>query len=125
MSFLPQRLAHSSTVRLPQVTTTVRFIIDDVDNGQWVCRFEDGQLAHMHRGSNGLREDFAYRTDERSFRAVVGGHIDPQQLFLSGRAEIEGDAEKALKMAMIFQAFTSEFPADAASVHEEFINDGS
>lgn len=108
--FLPERLPRSQVARVHGLTTTVRFIIDDVVNGQWVCRFEDGLLEEVHRGSNGLREDFAYRTNRHHFRQAVSGNMDPQDIFLGGHADVLGDTEKALKMAMILHAFSREFP---------------
>jgi nucleoside-diphosphate-sugar epimerase/putative sterol carrier protein len=114
--FLPPHIARSSVARMHQLTATVRFVIEDVPDGQWVCRFDRGALAHVQRGANGVREDFSYRVSESAFWDVVSGRIDPPQLFLSGQAEIEGDFEKALKLATIFSAFTREFPADATIV---------
>jgi hypothetical protein len=110
--FLPPRIARSSVARMHQLTAAVRFVIEDVPDGQWVCRFDRGALADVQRGVSGAGEDFSYRVSERAFWDVVSGRIDPPQLFLSGQAEIEGDLEKALKLAMIFSAFTREFPAD-------------
>ena len=111
--FLPPHIARSSVARIHQLTATVRFVIEDVPDGQWVCRFDRGALVHVQRGANGVKEDFSYRVSESAFWDVVSGRIDPPQLFLSGQAEIDGDLEKALKLAMIFSAFTREFPADA------------
>jgi len=108
--FLPARLPESQVARVHGLNATVRFIIEDIARGQWVCRFENGQLAHMHRGVNGLREDFAYRTSRRAFWRIVSGDSDPQEVFLAGHADVTGDAEKALKMAVNLNAFSREFP---------------
>jgi len=40
----------------------------------------------------------------------VSGAADPQEIFLGGHAEVSGDTEKALKLAMILHAFSREFP---------------
>lgn len=113
--FLPSCINESTAARVPSLCATARFIITDVDNGQWACRFENGVLAQAHRGTNTLAEDFSFRVDAESFRRVVRGEIDPQQLFFSGKAEIAGDTEKALRMTVIVQSFIRQCPAPADS----------
>jgi predicted lipid carrier protein YhbT len=52
---------------------------------------------------------------------AVAGRTDPREVFLSGRAEVFGDVERALKMAMILHAFNTEFPyrpQEAAAARE-------
>lgn len=111
-NFLPTRIAASQVAQLAAISTTVRFVIEDVVDGQWVCRFEQGRLTEVHRGCNGLCEDFTYRTREAPFWRIVSGEADPQQVFLNGDAEISGDVEKALKMGMVLRAFNREHPCD-------------
>jgi nucleoside-diphosphate-sugar epimerase len=112
-SFLPTYVSKSEVARLTAVSTTMRFVIDDEPNGQWVCRFDRGQLEMVHRGEDGVQEDFGYRATRDVFWEAIGGKVHPQELFLSGRAEVFGDVEQALKMAMILHAFTREWPCDA------------
>jgi hypothetical protein len=100
---------------MKSVSATVRFIIDNAPEGQWVCRFEDGQVRFVHRGSNHHQEDFAYRTSLEVFREAVAGRTTPQATFLSGKAEITGNVEQALRMAMILHAFTQQFPFDLSA----------
>ncbi len=109
-SFLPRFVEQSRIARLTAVTTTMRFVIDDEPDGQWVCCFDRGQLRTVHRGSNGLAEEFGYRSTREVFWEAIAGATHPQELFLSGRAELFGDVEKAMKMAMILHEFTKEFP---------------
>jgi hypothetical protein len=59
---------------------------------------------------NGVREDFGYRLDQQTFWQAVRGELDPQQAFLNRRAEVFGDVEQALKMAMVLNMFSREFP---------------
>jgi hypothetical protein len=113
--FLPARINDSASVRVPSLCATARFIITDIDDGEWACRFQNGLLVQVHRGSNTLVEDFAYHTDAASLQSVVSGEVDPQQLFFSGKAKITGDAEKALRMTVIFQSFIRQCPAPADS----------
>ncbi|MCA9310193.1 MAG: SDR family oxidoreductase [Phycisphaerales bacterium] len=108
--YLPHRVADSRIARLAALTTTVRFAITGVPDGEWVCRFDAGQLVEVRRGCNGLREDFTYRTGLDGFWDVVTARVDPQQVFLEGRAELSGDIEQALKMGVILREFNLEHP---------------
>lgn len=110
--FLPANVTRSQVAKMTGLTVTVRFIIEDEPNGQWVCRFDRGALAQVHRGPNTLREDFGYRLTRDVFWRAVGGQVHPQHAFLTGEVEIVGDVERALKMAMILHAFNQEFPFD-------------
>ena len=108
--FLPAHVPLSRVARMTALNATVRFVIEDEVNGEWVCRFDGGRLSGVHRGANGLREDFGYRATREVFWDSISGSVHPQELFLTGRAEVFGDTEKALKMAMILHEFTREFP---------------
>ncbi len=108
--FLPAHVGRSRVARMAGLSATIRFVIEDEADGEWVCRFERGRLTDVHRGVNGIREDFGYRATRDVFWDSISGTVHPQELFLTGRAEIFGDTEKALKMAMILHEFTREFP---------------
>lgn len=114
-SFLPSRVARSQVAEMTAVSATVRFVIEDEPNGEWTCRFERGALMEVRRGKNGVREDFGYRTSRDVFCEAIRGQVHPQEFFLTGRAEIFGDVERALKMAMILHAFTNEFPCEVGT----------
>lgn len=116
-TFLPRHVGRSRVARMTGLSATVRFVIEDEANGHWVCRFDDGQLTRVDRGSAGGEatvgeEDFAYRSNRVSFWKAISGRVHPQELFLNGHAEITGNVEQALKMAMVLHAFTQEFPCD-------------
>src|SRR5207253_1094596 len=53
-AFLPGSIAGSKVAKQTAVSAVVRFIIEDDPCGEWVCRFERGRLAELHRGANGL-----------------------------------------------------------------------
>jgi hypothetical protein len=91
---------------------TIRFIIENDPDGQWLCVFERGQLRRVIRGGFGLPADFGYRADREAFWRAISGTAHPQELFLGGNAEVFGDVERALKMAMILNAFSREHPCD-------------
>jgi nucleoside-diphosphate-sugar epimerase len=111
--FLPRNVNDSQVADRTRVTATVRFVIEDDPGREWVCRFERGLLADVRNGPNGVQEDFGYRCNREVFWEAIAGHVHPQELFLSGRAEIFGDVERALKMAMILHEFNRERPCDA------------
>jgi hypothetical protein len=108
--FLPTFVGKSQVARMTALSATMRFIIEDEPQGQWVCRFDEGRLCLVHRGENGVREDFGYRSTREVFWEAITGQTHPQELFLSGRAELFGDMEQAMKMAMILHEFTREYP---------------
>lgn len=117
-SFLPEHVGRSRVAEMTGLSTAMRFIIEDEPDGQWVCRFDHGRLSAVHRGSNGHQEQFGYRTTRDAFWEAISGRVHPDALFLTGRAEVFGDVEKALKMAMILHAFTREFPCNPAILAE-------
>ncbi len=109
-SFLPTRMAESHVAETTAVTATIRFVIEDEPNGEWTCFFNSGVLTNVRRGPNGIAEDFGYRTNRDVFWEATTGRTHPQEFFLTGKAEVFGDVERALKMAMILHAFANEFP---------------
>lgn len=108
--FLPERIPHSSVARMNRLVASVRFTIEDEPNGSWLLRFADGDVESVQRGAWDETEDFGYRTSRKIFEAAIAGGTTPQQVFLSGQAEMHGNIEQALKMAMILNAFTREYP---------------
>jgi nucleoside-diphosphate-sugar epimerase len=112
---LRDRIDQSHVARMAALTATVRFVIEGVDRGEWVCRFEAGRLVRVQRGPNGVREDFGYRTSSGGFWDVVTARLDAQQVFLEGRAEMTGDVERALKFGFILRDFNREHPYDGTA----------
>jgi len=118
-SFLPDRISRSQTAKTTAATVTMRFIIEDVANGQWVCRFDRGRLVEVHRGENTCKEDFSYRTDSHVFWRAIAGDVHPQEAFFKRQARVAGNIEQALKMAMILHKFNQEFPCDRETLKRE------
>ena len=111
-SFLPFHVEKSKVARMTALTAKVRFVIDDEAEGQWLCTFDRGRLTRVDRSKNGRREDFGYRTTRSAFWESVSGRPHPQELFLTGRAEMFGNIEQALKMSVVLHSFAKEFPCD-------------
>lgn len=107
---LPEQLERSGCSEMVGLTTTLRFIVDGVDNGEWSLHFDGGRLARVRRGANGVHEDFAYRMGVEAFWGIVSARLDPQEAFIGGRVEVTGDVERALKMGMVFRQIYSEHP---------------
>jgi nucleoside-diphosphate-sugar epimerase/predicted lipid carrier protein YhbT len=120
-SYLPDRVSRSKIARMTGLSVTMRFILEDVPNGQWVCRFERGVLTAVHRGENTFKEDFSYRTRSDVFWRAIAGGVHPQAVFLDNRARVTGDTEQALKMAMILHGFNNEFPCDREALRREAV----
>ncbi len=121
MSYLPDHVSRSKIARMTELSVTMRFILEDVPNGQWVCRFERGLLTAVHRGENTFSEDFSYQTRSDVFWRAIGGGVHPQEVFLNRQAEVSGDTEQALKMAMILHGFNKEFPCNRAILRREVV----
>jgi hypothetical protein len=112
--FLQAHVNNSAVARMTGLSVTVRFEIQDEPRGEWLCRFERGRLVQVMRtpAAAGVRADFGYRTTLAGFWKSISGRHHPQELFLKGYAHITGDVERALKMAMILNAFAREFPCN-------------
>ncbi|MFQ5424660.1 MAG: SDR family oxidoreductase [Phycisphaerae bacterium] len=108
--FMPARLPDSQVARVEALTTTIRFVITGEQRGQWVCRFNRGKLAEVHRGPQGLPEVFGYEVEYDDFRDLVTGKKSLQAAFFSGRAEVFGNQLMAMKMVPIIGAFLIECP---------------
>jgi nucleoside-diphosphate-sugar epimerase len=109
---LPTQVAASEIARRAGITATVRFVLEDLpeDEGTWTCRFERGRLLWTRCGRSAPVPDFGYRLDSQGFTDVVGGRVDPMQVFLDGRAEIEGDVERAMMMGVVLEEFNRTHP---------------
>jgi nucleoside-diphosphate-sugar epimerase len=119
--FLPRHIDRSEVAQATAMTVTIRFVVggdieggshDKADRTEYVCRFVRGRLVEVRRDAHDVREDFGYRATTEAFWHAVSGRADPQDLFLSGGAEVFGDVEKALKMGVILHAFNRQFPCD-------------
>lgn len=119
--FLPAHIARSQVAQMSGLTVSIRFIIENNGDNHWVCCFDKGRLIGVHHGPNTVREDIAYRCGDDVFWEAVAGEVHPQEAFLDGRAEIVGDVELAMKMAMILHAFNREFPCDRRRLRTEAV----
>ncbi|HKI34550.1 MAG TPA: SDR family oxidoreductase [Gemmataceae bacterium] len=106
-SFFPESLRRSSLGRIP-VDVTVGLDVAGAGGGRWSCRLRGGEP--MVRRGLAAEAEVVYRMDLATFEAVVRGRLDPREAFLARRIEIEGDVEKGLKLAVLFDHFVKECP---------------
>ncbi len=114
--FFPQAVAQSALARIP-LEITIGLDIVGPGGGQWSCYLGDG-TAQVHRRLIGATE-VLYRMSRAVFEDLVHGRQSPQEAFFARRIEIEGDIEKGLKLAVLFEHFTREYPYSQDSQREK------
>ena len=107
--FLPAAARRSLLARTAGLSITVGLEVSGPGGGRWSCRWDQGDLTLVSRGpADGAA--VTYRTDATTFAAVVQGRTTPREAFFTRRIGIEGDVEKALKLAVLFEHFVQEHP---------------
>jgi nucleoside-diphosphate-sugar epimerase len=114
--FFPEAVRRSLLARLP-LDVALGLDVRGPGGGRWSVRCRDGQVIGFRRGTTAGAE-VVYRLDVPTFAAVVRGRLAPQEAFLARRIEIEGDVEKALKLAVLFGYFVQECPYAPAPTRE-------
>jgi thioester reductase-like protein len=104
---LPQRIRQSPLARA--LPSGFRFALDirGADGGQWSFRCGGQEIMSVERGIRSVPE-VIYRIDAQTFLRLIRGQESAQRAFLDGQIEIEGDMEKALKLAMFIEQFLAE-----------------
>lgn len=84
--------------------------------GIWSFHWADGRLS-VRRG---LEDDavVTYRLEASIFDDLLRGRQTSQKAFYEGNIEIEGDEEKALKLALIIEQFLAKYSARPARGRE-------
>lgn len=116
-SFLPERIDRSAVARATAMDIDVRFVIGGRED--YLCQFRGGRLLNVFRDCTTIKEHVGYRATERAFWHAISGQARPEELFLSGEADIHGDVEQALKLAVILNEFSREFPCDRDALQRE------
>ncbi|MCA9255110.1 MAG: SDR family oxidoreductase [Phycisphaerales bacterium] len=111
--FVPSRLPQSSVASIRSFSAIVRYVIEGLRNGEWVCRYNAGRLIETHRGPNTLSEDFGFRIQRDAFEHLVTGRKSLQSAYFQAEAEIFGNTLMALKMTPIIDTFIREHPLPA------------
>src|SRR5579883_92434 len=103
---LPEKVRHSPIASaLPH---GLLFVLDirGEGGGTWSCCWADGML-NVRRGLDAAAV-VTYRMDSSIFEALLQGRQSPQRAFFDGQIEIDGDMEKALKLAFFIEHFLAE-----------------
>jgi thioester reductase-like protein len=106
--YFPAAVTGSFLAKLP-INATLGFDIRGPGGGRWVCRFGEGRVLDVCRGSHEQAE-VMYRMDTPTFAAIVTGRESPQAAFFARRIEIIGSIEMGLKLAVLFGRFVRETP---------------
>jgi nucleoside-diphosphate-sugar epimerase len=114
--FFPRAVRRSTLAGIP-IEVTVGMEVTGTGGGHWSCRWIGGDPA-IRRGLVPDAE-VTYRMDAATFEDVVRGRLAPQEAFLARRIEIEGDVERGLKLAVLFDHLVKECPYVPDSPQEE------
>jgi thioester reductase-like protein len=115
--FLPERAQHFLLTH--QLPIDLHFALDirGPGGGRWTYRLAGGVVVEQKHGPD-TGAAVVYRTDAATFARLVRGRQTLQEAFFEGRIEIDGDLERALKLAFLFQQFLAEYPYPSFSREE-------
>lgn len=103
---LPEKLSESSVAQALPYGLLFALDIRGTSGGIWSCRWAGGMLT-IRRGLD-AGALVTYRMESSLFGDLLRGKRTAQQAFFDGQIEIEGDMEKALKLAMFIDQFLAE-----------------
>jgi nucleoside-diphosphate-sugar epimerase len=106
--FFPESARRSVLARI-SLDVTVALEVRGPGGGDWSCSWNAGQLLEVRRGLDAAA-DVTYRMDVSTFDEIVHGRQSLHQLFFAQQIEIDGDVERALKLAVMFDQFLKEIP---------------
>ncbi len=103
----PAAARRSSVVRPVDLNVEVALDIRGAGGGEWTLGWVDGELAFV-RPSLEKQVAVVYRTDPATFSDIVLRRRTLADAFLAQLIEIEGDIDKALKLAALLDQFFAE-----------------
>ena len=103
---LPERMRRSPLAKA--LPSGMIFVLDvrGREGGTWSCHCDNGRVAVEHGLAKGAT--VTYRLESTTLEQLIRGSQTAQQAFFAGRIDIDGDMEKALKMAMLIEEFLGE-----------------
>jgi thioester reductase-like protein len=113
----PARARQSSLGLAASLEVVVGIDVRGPGGGQWTCRWSAGELANVGRGLS-PEADIIYHFDADTFDDLILGRQSPPDAFFAKRIDVDGDVEKALKLAVLFGRFLTE-PQDQAQPSKE------
>lgn len=112
----PAAAADSRLPQVPGLSAVVRFEIRGSDNGDWLCRLAHGRVVDIAcTNGRATGADFLYQTDSDTFQQIVAGCLNIRQAFFERRINIDGDIERALLLAVLFEDLLQESPYHTAA----------
>ena len=97
----------SSVSRAEGLSVHVALDISGAGGGEWTLGWDDGELAFVRRGLE-KQAAVVFRTDPTTFSDVVRRQRTLADAFFNQLIEIEGDMDKALKLAGLLDRFFTE-----------------
>ncbi len=116
---LPMRMKNSPVAEV--LPDGLIFVLDvrGPGGGQWSYRCDEGSLR-VWRG-RAADASVAYRMEAPALADVLQRRQTAQQAFFDGRIDIEGDAEKAMKLALLIEQFLAHdnevSPLETEKIH--------
>jgi nucleoside-diphosphate-sugar epimerase/putative sterol carrier protein len=108
--FLPGKLNQQLIENLKNLSAVVSINIQDEKTSNWALEIKGGMLKAVSQDS--LPVECRYLLDAETFEQIARGRLQPQQAFFDGRANIEGDMERALQVATALSEFCKSHPFD-------------
>jgi hypothetical protein len=120
--FFPESARRSVLSRIP-LEIVIGLEIRGAGGGGWSYRWAKGELIQMRRDLD-PQAQVVFRMDMPTFESIVESRQGLQEAFFARQIEVEGDIEKALTLATLFEEFAREFPY-GAHLHEGDAHAGS
>lgn len=99
--FFVQKAAalQSDAASLPNVDATYQFILTGDTGGSWVIDLKPDK-KEVRQGTDENAKCTISMTD-KDFMAMIGGSLNPQMAFVTGKLKVKGDMGLALKLQTI------------------------
>ena len=91
--------AMANAAKVAKLEATYKFIIGGKGGGSWLLRCRSP--VSMEKGEGPA--DCTISMDAADFVALGNGELNPQMAFMSGRLNVEGDLELALRLSEIVE----------------------
>lgn len=83
-----------------QLTSVYRFVLSGDGGGTWIASFR-GVPSLTEDEGQGDKVDCTIKMEAQDYVDLLEGKVEPQQLFFSGKLQVEGDVEAAMKLQAI------------------------